>query len=460
MSSTRPDRRFFGVLAAIMALGLAIRLGFVIGRQSQVVLNGGDAYWYHFQAKLVARGDGFLHPFYYFKEGVLRPGADHPPGFVLILAFLDLIGIDSAQGQRLVMTFVGTATIAVVALVGRRIANPRTGLIAAFLAAVYPNFWINDGMLMVETIFILATAVALLGVYRYFEQPSVRDAILVSVSLTVAAMTRPEALLLFVMLALPLVIGPIVAKVKEAGEWGPSLRNGALHLGVMALIPIVAFTPWVLYNLSRFETPVLISTGAGQTLAVGNCELTYSGDFLGFYDTNCLLPPQITPPDMEDLSVADIEYRRIALEFMSNHKRRLPVVIAARVGRQWHLFRAGQSIGLDGYVEGRSGGPPGSSFWPVREALWSYYALIPMAIAGLIVLRRRSVKIWPLLSQPILVTLVAAGTFGITRYRAGAEVSIVLAAAVAIECVAAVIFTKPDDQEPVGETPQGETVDV
>lgn len=429
MTPLRADRRFLTALALLAALGLAIRLGFVLGRQSSVVLNGGDAYWYHFQAKLVAAGKGFLHPFYYYKEGLSRPGADHPPGFVLVLAFLDLIGIDSPQGQRLVMTLVGTASVVVVALVGRRIASPRVGLIAGALAAVYPNFWINDGMLMVETVFILATALALLGVYRYLERPNAWDALAVSAALVVAAMTRPEALLLFGLLALPLVF-----------RRGLDLRRAALHLGLMALVPVLAFTPWIVYNLGRFEAPVYISTGAGQTLAVGNCELTYAGDFLGFYDTNCLLPPQITPPDQDDLSLADIEYRRIALRFMANHERRLPVVVAARVGRQWHLFRAGQSIGLDGYVEGRSGGPPGASFWPVREALWSYYALVPLAFAGLWLLRRRAVPIWPLLCQPLLVTLVAAGTFGITRYRAGAEVSIVLAAAVALDSLGSVLF--------------------
>ncbi|HTO01751.1 MAG TPA: hypothetical protein VL068_13860, partial [Microthrixaceae bacterium] len=118
-------KRFLSWLAAIMAVGLAVRLGFVFIRQSSVDLTGGDAFWYHFQAKLVADGRGFLHPFEYFKDGVVAPGADHPPGFVLILAFLDLIGISSPQGQRIVMCFVGTGSIAVIAMVGRRLVSAR-----------------------------------------------------------------------------------------------------------------------------------------------------------------------------------------------------------------------------------------------------------------------------------------------------------------------------------------------
>lgn len=426
-----PQGRFLGLLAAIMLVGLAVRLGFVIIRQSSVEITGGDAFWYHFQAKLVADGRGFLHPFEYFKEGIIGPGADHPPGFVTVLAFLDLIGISSAQGQRIVMCFLGTVSIAVVALVGRRIASPRVGLIAAGIAAVYPNFWINDGMLMVETIFILATALALLGVYRYVERPNLGDAALVSGALTAAAMTRPEAMALFLILATPLVL-------RRGIPW----RTRLAHLALVGVIPVIVFTPWVIYNLGRFKAPVYISTGAGQTLAVGNCDLTYHGEYLGFYDTDCLLPPQITPPDRTDRSLADIEYRRIAMDYMSTHKRRLPAVVAARVGRQWHLFRPGQSIGLDGFVEGRAGGAPGSGFGPVREALWAYYVLAPLAVAGLVLLRRRRVAVWPLLAQPLLVTLTAASTFGITRYRAGAEVSIVLAAAVALEALAVWMFPR------------------
>ncbi len=423
-------RAFLWWLGGIMAVGLAIRVAFVLIRQSSVELVTGDAYWYHFQAKLVAEGRGFLHPFDFYKDGIVAPGADHPPGFVLILAALDAIGIDSPQGQRLTMCLVGTASIAVIAFLGRRVATPTVGLIAAGIAAVYPNIWINDGMLMVETVFILATAVSLLGCYRFLDRPNRWDAALVSAALTVAAMTRPEAMVLFVILVLPLV----------ACRRTVAVRERLVQLVVAAVIPIVAFAPWLVYNMTRFDTPVLISTGAGQTLAAGNCDLTYAGDFLGFYDTKCLLAPQIEEPTTEDRSLRDGEYRELATTYMSEHADELPKVMAARVGRLWHLFRVDQSIGLDGYIEGRAGGAPGTGFGLVREALWSYYVLTALAIGGLVVLKRRGRQIYPLLAQPLLVTVIAAGTFGITRYRAGVEVSIVIGAAVALGALATWMF--------------------
>lgn len=424
-SGGRIERAFRWWLAGIMAVGLAVRVAFVVIRQSSVELVTGDAYWYHFQAKLVAEGKGFLHPFEYFKHGVRAPGADHPPGFVTILAVLDLLGIDSPQGQRLAMCVVGTASIAVVGLLGRRLGGPVVGLIAAGLAAIYPNIWINDGMLMVETVFIFATAVSLLACYRYLERHDRRDLLVMSAALTLGATTRPESIVLFGILLLPVVL------LRRQLTW----TQRALHLVLAALVPVVVFAPWVVYNLGRFEAPVLISTGAGQTLAAGNCDLTYSGSHLGFYDTRCLLAPQIEEPTTEDLSLRDGEYRRIAMDYMSEHRGELPKVMAARIGRVWHLYRPGQSIGLDGWIEGRSGGPPGTSFGLVREALWSYYALMPLAAVGLVVLKRRRQEIWPMLAQPVLVTVVAAMTFGITRYRAGVEVSVVVCAALAIGAI-------------------------
>lgn len=65
------------------------------------------------------------------------------------------------------MALLGTVSIVVIGLLGRRLGGSRVGLIAAGLAAIYPNIWINDGMLLTETVFILATATALLATYLY-----------------------------------------------------------------------------------------------------------------------------------------------------------------------------------------------------------------------------------------------------------------------------------------------------
>ena len=67
---------------------------------------------------------------------------------------------------------------------------------------------------------------------------------------------------------------------------------------------------------------------------------------------------------------------------------------------------------------------------PSWAGLFSYYLLLPFAGVGLVSLWRRRISILPLVAGPVIVTFSAATTFGVTRYRAPAEVAIVLAAAV------------------------------
>ena len=444
------DRRFKVLLAPILALGLGVRLAFVLIRQSRIELGQGDAFWYHMQAKLVANGQGFLNPFdYYLHGGIERPGADHPPGFVVVLAALDWIGIDGHFAQRIVMCFVGTISIAVIAIVGRRLAGPRVGLIAGFLAAVYPNIWINDGMLMVETVVVLSVALALWGMYRYLDRPTNWAVVGIAAALTAFGMVRPEAVVVFPVVVVPMILA------RRTLSWGTRLR----HLVLAALVPILSFAPWVIYNLGRFEKPVFLSTGAGQTFAVGNCDLTFSGELIGYWTQECLRPPHIEPPTDPDPSLRDPVYQEYAFDYISEHRGELPKVLAARVARIWHLYRVDQSLVLDGYVEGREGGLPGNGFRLMREAVWSYYVLVGLGIAGVVILRRRRVPIYPLLSQPAIATFSALISFGITRYRTGFEVTLVLAAAVALGAICTAVFDQPDEVGSDGGVPSPDGAD-
>ena len=118
--------------------------------------------------------------------------------------------------------------------------------------------------------------------------------------------------------------------------------------------------------------------------------------------------------------------RKQAIEYTKDHIQRLPLVVAARVGRLWGLFKPGQTTAFDWWIEGRGRAPT----W---IGLFAYYAMIPFGIYGLVVMRRRRLPILPLLALVAIATFAAAITFGVTRYRAPAEVAIVLAAAVGID---------------------------
>ncbi len=71
--------------------------------------------------------------------------------------------------QRLTMTVFGAGVVLLIGLIGRAVAGNRAGLIAAGIAALYPNLWINDGLVMSETLATLAVALAILLAYRFIR---------------------------------------------------------------------------------------------------------------------------------------------------------------------------------------------------------------------------------------------------------------------------------------------------
>ncbi|MGH9249137.1 MAG: glycosyl transferase, partial [Acidimicrobiales bacterium] len=71
----------------------------------------------------------------------------------------------------------------------------------------------------------------------------------------------------------------------------------------------------------------------------------------------------------------------------------------------------------------------------LRAALFAYWGLVPIAVLGGVAARRRQIPIQPLLAFPLMVLLSVALTIGAVRYRAPAEIPLVLLAAFAIDLV-------------------------
>ncbi len=110
---------------------------------------------------------------------------------------------------------------------------------------------------------------------------------------------------------------------------------------------------------------------------------------------------------------------------MTDHVGRLPVVVAARIGRVWSLYAPGY---MADYNRGE-----GRDVWASWLGFASFWFLVPFTVAGAVVLRRRKVAVTPLVAQFVLVTITAAVIYGLVRFRVPAEVSIVVLSAVAVD---------------------------
>lgn len=426
------DARWFRPGLAVTALiGLSIRVAFIAYNTSRASLVG-DAAYYHFQAKAVAHGQGFLQPYFTFARGHPVPGADHPPGFVVLLAFFDKIGLTSPNAQRYAIAVIGTVTIVLIGLLAKRLLGPRAGLIAAFIMAIYPQIWINDGMLMSETLYVAAIVCAIWCTYSIWRRPTTWGVVGAAAALTVACSARPESALLFAAMIVPVVLGRKV--------WTPARKF--TMLSIAAAVPIIFMGPWVLYNHGRFAEPVYLSTGLGQTMVSMNCDLTYSGPTLGYYNNGCGTKAQGIPPASNDASITDKRFTVKAKQYILSHKREVPKVVLAREARIWGVWHVNQQIGFDGWLEGRGG---------IRVSRWaarSYWVVALLALAGLFAWRRAKLPLYPLMAQIGLTAFTAALTSGITRYRVGAEISLVLLAAAAIDLSIRTVSTRHAAKQP------------
>ena len=188
---------------------------------------------------------------------------------------------------------------------------------------------------------------------------------------------------------------------------------------------LVIFAPWVSYNLARFEEPVFLSTGLGSTMNAGACDATFSGELLGHYDAQrCNYPYLYEIP--QERSEADLRLRSIATQYTREHLSQLPTVLLAREARTFSLYQPLQEVRLASVWSG-------SPTWVGYAWTAMFWLLAPLAIAGGTLLRRRRVLLYPLLIEFAIVIVAAGTTFGLIRYRAAAEVPIIILSSVALE---------------------------
>jgi 4-amino-4-deoxy-L-arabinose transferase-like glycosyltransferase len=414
-SSSRDEHRFAWGLALIGAAALAVRLVYVLLDRADINFFG-DAYFYHAGANLLVDGHGFIQPYLYNHDHVVVQAADHPPGYLVFLAVPSALGMTSSLTHLLWSCVLGTATVVLVGMLGRAAVGPRVGLLAAVIAAVYPNMWTPDGSLQAETAAMFTTALALLLAYRYLQRPSVRRMVALGAACGAASLTRSELILLLPLLVVPMVL------VK-----GPETRRRRLQwLGASLLASMVVIAPWVGYNLTRFHRPVYLSSQFEVLLASANCDTTYHGNLIGYFSIRCASVIAKRHHLRGDQSDEAVVYRRAAIDYVLDHKERVPAVVAARVGRILGVYRPHQLLRFDEFFDLREK-------WIARTALFSFYALAVLSVVGTVVLRRRRVVLFPLLAAPAVVLITVVFTYANTRFRAPAEVALAVLAAVSID---------------------------
>lgn len=434
--STAPAEvaRWFAPAVALVAIGgLVLRWWYLVTSRvdRQPTFNQGDAFWYSAVANNLAAGKWFENPFYG------DPTADHPPLTILVLWPASKFFDGSTYAQRFTMVLLGTATIVLVGLIGRRLAGPTAGVVAAVAVALSPSLWINDVVIMSESLTALLVAVVIgLGVLLA-ERPTHRMAVATGAACGLAALARAE-----IALFLPLMAWPILALRGDAERRVRLVRMG-LAAGATALV----IAPWSLWNLTRFQEPVAISTNDGLTLLGANCDVTYGSLKGGWTLSRCTSPVMETldqrkpadGPTAFDEPCADSSQKRPpcwdpstkskimrdeALSYVRQHLDEVPGVVLARHGRVWGWYRMDQAASA-GFFEGRK--PT-----VTRYGFYTTWAMAPFVLVGLVSLRRRGVSLLPFVAPWAVVVVVTTLFYGLVRFRVPYDLAACLLVGVAV----------------------------
>ena len=413
----------FGVqLGVVVALAAIVRVLVVVLVDPQVPPVG-DASAYHLLANHLADGRGYIRPFDFTKFHLVVPTAEYPPFHPFVLSIFARLGARSVEAQRIGLTVIGCATVALVGLVGRQIAGTRVAIVAAGLAAISPMMFLPEATLMSEAIFVFLVALALFLAGRIRNNPNLRAFAVLGLVLGLAVLTRAEAGVLSLLLVVPLTVGATGASGQRR------LALGAVALAMVGAVVI----PWAVRNQTTFHAFVPVSNNLGTALAGANCELTYQGTGLGSWRSTfgvgdvangqCFTGFNGRQPHFNEATAAGAA-RKKGIDFARDHLGDLPKVAAARLLRSAGLFRPGQQIKLEA-LEGRP------IAWE-RAGTYLDWILYPFAILGLFLLLRRRVGAWPLAAAVVSVLVSTLVTYGNQRFRIGAEPTILIGAAAGI----------------------------
>jgi hypothetical protein len=395
VATTLPQRHggrgVLWALAAILALAFAARLFAALNGYE--FRHGSDPDMYE---RLAAQ---LFHQGEYGLPGSTNP-YDFAPGAPLFAAAIyHLVGAASPVAARIGLAVAGTLAVLIVYLLGRRLAGPRAGLVAAGLAATYPPTLFYTSLLSGEPLAILTVPAAVLAFLWAADPGRPPWAWAVpGLLLAATAMLRPEYIALTALLA--------ALATLLVGRRSGSLRGVAAG-GLLALAFAAAIAPWATIASNALDRFVPVSTGGGKALFIG----TYlPGDGLHdrvkqrlhhrFYGTD--LPPERLRtarmnPLLDKVAEAHPELprdealgrvgRENLVRWATGEPRAVAQMIAGKVAHMW-----------------RSSGPPGNSV--ARGAV--HYVVLALGLAGLVVMLAR--RRWE--GLPILLLLVGISLIG------------------------------------------------
>ena len=394
-------------LALILVLAFIFRLVWVSFSEWQPTYDD-DAFRYDFAARSLVHGHGYIH-----LNGA--PTAFWPPGYPLLLAAAYRVFGASVGVAQFLNVLLGTATVGLVYLIGRRALGPWPALVGASIVAGFPSLVFFTAVTLSEVAFTFLTLLAIYLLMLEAERGRPRHLRLLLAAglvLGLASLVRGQALLL------PIVLIPFW--LRSGVRWSAVVdKLVALVLGIGLIV-----APWSIRNVIELEAPVLISTNAGVDFWIGHHEGAAGG--LESADELVFSYPELSTAERE-VRVNAEGFRR-GLKYALTH----PLAELALPFRKLFYLYYNDEEGLK-WNEGHGGQPFLGD--RLREALSTLSNVYYFAVLGFLIL---GAPLWFSLRDPgrlLLISLVSYWTlvhlafFGDPRFHAPIMPAVALLAA-------------------------------
>ena len=264
-------------------------------------------------------------------------------------------------------------TVVGVVLLARRLAGWSAAVAAGWIAALYPNLWMNDALVMSESLAVLLVVVVVLAGARRRRRHARHGGAAVGVRCGDRA-RRADA-----QRAAPARCRSWPSSCWRAAPRGESAvgdrgRADARRHGV------------ALAAVGRAEPRALRAAGAADHQRRHDAarrqlrrQLRRAG--VGGWSLFCVLEPSARPPGEDPAVRSDRQRRLAAVRYALDHAERVPIVVAARrrpAGRRRRRRQHGRRRRRRGAATAGRRGPGSSRFW----------VLAVLAVVGLIAARR------------------------------------------------------------------------
>lgn len=206
-----------------------------------------DNYYHHHWAQSIADGN-LIGDTTYFRA----------PLYVWCLGVLYSLFDSSWWVGRIFGVVTGSVSVGMTWMLGYRLFSPRVATIAALIHAIYPIAVYHDAELLTDSFFTLTLQIALYNAINWLENHNSRSAIWTGLTLGLAALARPTALVL-----VPVILLFVIWHFQNRKK---IIQNVGLFVVGVALMVSITFVR----NLIVADDPVLIASQGGINFYIGN----------------------------------------------------------------------------------------------------------------------------------------------------------------------------------------------